>query len=438
MYPNLNALLNDLFGIDWQWTKIFNSFGLMLALSFLAAAWVLLKEFQRKRRQGLFEAIEETEVYGEPVKPLDWIVQFVVGFLIGYKIVGGIVSGKMMEDAQSYIGTKEGSWPLGLLVGGLLVALKWYEKQREKKQYPTTTKKIVQKYPEHRVGDFTILAAVSGILGAKLFSFFENWDSFVQDPISNIVSPQGLTFYGGLIVAAVVLIWYAKNKKINWKHLTDAVAPGLMIAYAVGRLGCQISGDGDWGIYNSAYASTLEGKVVVADSTYNLQNAIRKDDSLPRVNQYAHFASIKKEFGTVPHKSVKAPWGLPTWTVAMNYAHNVNEDGWTMKGSNGKKYNTVLPNPVFPTPLYEFLMCSVLFLILWALRKKITTPGVIFGLYLMMNGAERFLIEKIRVNTTINLFGLKPSQAEIISTLLFIGGLIVIWYCNKTKNDTIK
>jgi len=67
-----------------------------------------------------------------------------------------------------------------------------------------------------------------------------------------------------------------------------------------------------------------------------------------------------------------------------------------------------------------------LFLVLWSLRKKITAPGRIFGLYLFLNGLERFLVEKIRVNTTYTIFGFHPTQAEIISSLLMIIG-IAVW-----------
>ncbi|MEJ0101070.1 MAG: prolipoprotein diacylglyceryl transferase family protein [Bacteroidota bacterium] len=90
------------------------------------------------------------------------------------------------------------------------------------------------------------------------------------------------------------------------------------------------------------------------------------------------------------------------------------------------KYCNQLPVPVFPTPFYETLTCLVLFGVLWIFRKKLKVPGTLFALYLILNGAERFFIEKIRVNTHINLFGFQPTQAEVISTLLVISG-IIIW-----------
>jgi len=84
--------------------------------------------------------------------------------------------------------------------------------------------------------------------------------------------------------------------------------------------------------------------------------------------------------------------------------------------------------PVFPTPIYEITAAFILFAILWRLKRHVQTPLVIFSVYLMMNGFERFWIEKIRVNEVINLAGMSVTQAEIIATLTFFTGLgLFIW-----------
>ena len=93
--------------------------------------------------------------------------------------------------------------------------------------------------------------------------------------------------------------------------------------------------------------------------------------------------------------------------------------------------NTSLANPVYPTPFYEIIMCGILFLILWAIRKKVKTTGVLFSIYLIFNGAERFLIEQIRVNTEYHIIGHGITQAQIISTLLFFTGFYGIYYFKK-------
>jgi prolipoprotein diacylglyceryltransferase len=78
-----------------------------------------------------------------------------------------------------------------------------------------------------------------------------------------------------------------------------------------------------------------------------------------------------------------------------------------------------------------------LFALIWSVRKKLKTPGTLFAFYLMLNGIERFLIEKIRVNNKLNILGFQPTQAEVISTLLFVAGLL-IWIVLKRKSIRTK
>ncbi|HAL95078.1 MAG TPA: diacylglyceryl transferase, partial [Chitinophagaceae bacterium] len=73
-------------------------------------------------------------------------------------------------------------------------------------------------------------------------------------------------------------------------------------------------------------------------------------------------------------------------------------------------------------------------LVLFLIRKRLKNDGFLFSIYLIFNGLERFTIEKIRVNNQMNLFGFNPTQAEVISILLFAAGLILFWYRSK-KND---
>ena len=278
---------------------------------------------------------------------------------------------------------------------------------------------------------------IFGILGAKLFDNLENWDRFIKNPLLNLLSPSGLTFYGGLICAAIAVCWYGVRKGIKFWHLVDAAAPALMIAYAVGRIGCQVSGDGDWGIYNSAYIADQPGHVIEAppgsfdkklkqNATYFLEGQVMNPDATISSVSDRYTNSLAK----VPHKSFKAPSYLPKWIVAYTYPNNVNEDGEMLPGCMGK-YCRALPQPVFPTSLYETVMCVLLFLFLWLIRKKISTPGVLFSIYLVITGIERFFIELIRVNTVYNIFGIHPTQAEIISVLLVLTGIGMFIYVKR-------
>ena len=384
MYPNLYYAFKDLFGVEWKFLHFVNSFGFFVAIAFILSAIVLANELRRKSKQGLLQPTEMQVMVGQPATTVDLVLNFLLGFLLGYKILAlFIMSSSATEDPQAFIFSPRGSWPAGIGLGLLFAGLKWWDKNKQKLAKPE--KRTVRIWPQDRVGEITIIALIFGLLGAKLFDIFENWGDFLKHPSSYIFSPSGLTFYGGLICAALAIWWYAKKHKIVFWHLNDAMAPTMMLAYSLGRIGCQVSGDGDWGIVNTS----------------------------------------PKPFN----------W-LPDWMWSYTYPHNVNEAGDPIPGCLGK-YCNELPAGVFPTSLYEIIGCFILFLVIWSLRKKFKIPGTLFAFYLILNGLERFFIEKIRVNVRLDIFGLHPTQAELISTLLFFSG-ILLWIVLKQRAGKAK
>ena len=74
----------------------------------------------------------------------------------------------------------------------------------------------------------------------------------MANPLAALLSGGGLAFYGGLILGAALVIRYIVKKKIPLLAAIDACAPALVAGYGVGRIGCQLSGDGDWGKVNAA------------------------------------------------------------------------------------------------------------------------------------------------------------------------------------------
>ena len=116
---------------------------------------------------------------------------------------------------------------------------------------PEPVTKTIPLYPHHLIGDITIIAAISGLVGAKIFALIEDLPTFFADPVGTFFSGSGLAIYGGLIGGFVGVSIYLKKKQIPVVHVLDAVAPALIIAYGIGRLGCHFSGDGDWGIVNT-------------------------------------------------------------------------------------------------------------------------------------------------------------------------------------------
>jgi prolipoprotein diacylglyceryltransferase len=429
MYPNLYYVFKDWFGWEIPAMQFLNTFGLMVAIGFIAAAYTLTLELKRKEKLGLLKAREEWIMVGKPASFGEILANAIVGFIFGYKVLGILLLQEEGINTQDYVFSGEGSWLGGFLLAAIMGGMKWYEKNKE--VLPQPEKRSVRIWPHDRVGDLVILALIFGVLGAKLFDAMENWDSFIADPIGTIFSMGGLTFYGGLILATVAILWYARKKEINIRHLVDAAAPGLMLAYAIGRLGCQIAGDGDWGVYNSAYVSDEYGNVRPAQqgefqqqlqqhSTYFLEGYALEGQTKHYVTDRT-YPSLEE----VPNINFKGPSFLPTWMVAYSYPGNVNNDGISIPDSEDQ-HHRVLPSPVFPTPFYEFVFGTVLFIILWRLRKLIHTPTTLFGVYLLFNGFERFLIEKIRVNKVYHFMGIKTTQSELIAVVLMLIGIAII------------
>ncbi len=385
MYPNLYYAFKDLMGVDWPFLRFFNTFGFFVALAFGAAATLLAYELRRKSKQGLFRPEETTILVGEPASLQDILFNFLLGFLLGFKLLALFLLDKdEIVDPPSFIFSTDGNIPLGILLGLFFAIIKWREKEKQRLDKPE--KRIIRIWPEDRVGDITLLALVFGLAGAKLFDIFENWTYFLRRPSDYLFSPAGLTMYGGLICAAIAIAVYARKHKIGFLHLSDAVAPGLMLAYGIGRLGCQLSGDGDWGI-----VSDLATK----------------------------------------------PSFLPDWAWSYTFPHNVIEAGIPIPGCEGP-YCNVLPEGVYPTPLYESVASITLAFVLFYLKKHVKTGGVIFSYYLIFNGLERFIIEKIRVNNQLNFLGLQPTQAEVISTLLFLTGIVLGLYLKQRHKSSVE
>lgn len=384
MYPTISDLLSDLFGINIPLP--IQSFGFFVALSFLLAAYTLSLELKRKESLGLLLPSTRKVLIGAPATRKEIFINALVGFLLGFKLIYFSMNySQLVENPQAALLSGDGS-----MIGGLIGAIamgywKYKEKERVKKEKPELVEVVTA--PHELVGNLTMVAALSGLLGAKIFHNLEYPEDLINDPIDALLSFSGLTMYGGLIFGAIATIWYGRKNGIAPLHLCDATAAGLMLAYGFGRIGCQISGDGDWGIVNIA---------------------------------------------------AKPDWMgiLPDWFWSYNYPNNVINEGIPIPGCTGK-HCYMLAEPVFPTPLYESILCIGFFFLLWGFRKRFSVPGQFFSLYLLLNGIERFLIESIRVNAKYHFAGISFSQAQLISFILIFTGIIgLIYLKDKAKRMT--
>lgn len=379
MYPDLSYIFNDLFGtpIDGALSLV-KTFGLLLVTAILTAAFFLNKELKRKAKEGLLSSMPVEVIEGAGAKWTEILSNAVWGFVLGFKIPYVYENyAAMLRNPADVLLTGEGHWLYGILAAIAFGGYTFWQGQRSKKEVPEVVVKNI--YPHDLIGEITILAAITGVAGAKIFALLEDLPSFFADPIGTFFSGSGLAIYGGLIGGFIGVGLYLRSKKIPIIHVLDAVAPALILAYGVGRLGCHFSGDGDWGIANTAIQPNW--------------------------------------------------WFLPDWLWAYDYPRNVLNEGMLMEACNGR-YCHHLAQAVYPTAFYETLMAFAIFGILWFLRKRINIPGMLFFIYLMFNGFERFWIEKIRVNIKYDYFGMQVTQAEIISTILFligITGCFILW-----------
>ncbi len=182
-------------------------------------------------------------------------------------------------------------------------------------------------------------ALIGGVVGSRLYFIAQNYDDVKDDLLGNLFSGGGLVWYGGAIGGAIAVLLWAWWRGFLGLALLDAAAPALALGYAIGRCGCQLSGDGDYG------------------------------------------------------KAWDGPWAMayPDGTVPTDEA-------------------------VHPTPVYEALAMGLCAWLLWRLRDRVR-PGMLFALYLVLAGLERFLIEFLRRNDDSAL-GLTTAQFESLGMAL--------------------
>jgi phosphatidylglycerol:prolipoprotein diacylglycerol transferase len=385
MYPNLHFVFKKLF--NWDAPMLFTAiqtYGFFLALTFVVAAIIVYRELKRKYEEGLIKEAQTT------VNPqVDVIINAVIGFIFGFKILYIILNySAFINNPQEIVFSGNGSWIGGFLLAGVMAGSKILDIRKN-----NLKKTVVHKKPHELIGDIVVVAAIFGLLGSKILAIIEPeaWAEFVKDPMGTFFSGSGIAVYGGLLGGFISVFIYARSKKINVLHLMDAAAPALLLGYGVGRMGCHFSGDGDWGIVNSA----------------------------------------AKPFS----------W-LPDWAWSYTYPNNVNHVGVPIEGCEGlfytDKYCFELPNGVYPTSVYETTMMVICFLILWSVRKRIKIWGILFSMYLIINGVERFMIEKIRVNERYE-GAFDFSQAQMVSIGFVLAGLItafVFWKQHEKRMTT--
>ncbi|CUU05412.1 phosphatidylglycerol:prolipoprotein diacylglycerol transferase [Candidatus Thermokryptus mobilis] len=235
--------------------------------------------------------------------------------------------------------------------------------------------------------EMVVLAVVSGIIGAKILYLLENFSDFIKSPLEMIFSAGGLTWYGGFILAFIVLFVYVIRKKLPVLKVLDAIAPAVALGYGIGRIGCHLSGDGDYGIPTSLPWGTIYANGTLKP-TYALREYFERFPELAEKYNY-HILSSK--------------------IVGEDKFGFITEFDKTIR--------------LHPTPIYEFLIMLLIFILLYFFRNRVKYSGELFGIYLVLSSIERFTIEFLRLNPPL-ILGL--TEAQVISIFLLLVGVFLI------------
>ncbi|MBA3865404.1 MAG: prolipoprotein diacylglyceryl transferase [Solirubrobacterales bacterium] len=208
-------------------------------------------------------------------------------------------------------------------------------------------------------------ALLGGIVGSRVYFLVQNYSEVKHDLLGSLFSGAGLVWYGGAIGGALAVLAWAWYRDFLGLTLLDVAAPALALGYAIGRCGCQLSGDGDYG------------------------------------KPFNGFGAMSYPNGTVPTET-----------------------------------------PVYPTPIYETLAMGMGAWLLWQLRDRVRA-GVLFAIYLIYAGTERFLVEFIRRNTD-DAVGLTTAQLESLGMMLAGAiwiAIVIRWHGGigrQTANDAVQ
>jgi phosphatidylglycerol:prolipoprotein diacylglycerol transferase len=118
--------------------------------------------------------------------------------------------------------------------------------------------------------EMTFAAIVGGIAGARIWDVVQHWDQAKDDLLGSLFSGSGLVFYGGLLGGAICVLAWARWRRVLDLVTVDVAAVPLAAAYAIGRIGCQLAGDGDYGIpWNGPWAMSYpHGTVPTTESVH--------------------------------------------------------------------------------------------------------------------------------------------------------------------------
>jgi phosphatidylglycerol:prolipoprotein diacylglycerol transferase len=233
------------------------------------------------------------------------------------------------------------------------------------------------------------ITGLSGLAGSRLYHLLESPREFFADPLPQLFSTMGFAFVGAIIGGFIALVFLARRFKISPLLMLDVASPAAAIGYGIGRIGCMLSGDGDYGI-----ATNLPWGVAFPP--------------IQPGNLIAGF--LQADHGAIVPSYGRDVGGLPLDAVVR----------------------------VHPTPIYEFLVAIVIFYVLWRLGERVikqrAADGTIFAAYLVLTGISRFLVEMIRINPRSFLGMTNAQSASVVSV---VAGIALFLYCKRAAGRKV-
>jgi phosphatidylglycerol:prolipoprotein diacylglycerol transferase len=206
-----------------------------------------------------------------------------------------------------------------------------------------------------------VYALVGGFIGAKLYYVILHGDP------GTLLSRGGFVWYGGLIGGALSVAYAIYRKRLPFWTAADAIAPSIALGHGIGHIACFFSGD-----------------------SYGLPSNLPWAVAFPYGAPPSTAGALRREFG------VALPDGIPDDVLIR----------------------------VHPTMLYSALALFLIFALLWRLRRRREPAGWLFGLYLLLSGLERFLVELVRAKDDRLLWGFTTAQAIAIASV--VGGALLL------------
>lgn len=221
---------------------------------------------------------------------------------------------------------------------------------------------------------------IAGLIGAKLYHVFETPKLLMADP-KMLISQYGFAWFGGFLGGLLAFIWMARRYRVPLLEMFDAASPAAALGYGIGRIGCLISGDGDYGI----------------------------PTSLPWGMSFPH--------GLVPTTQKVHPTPIYELIVACLIAWIL----WRIGSIELASRKALRKAKVSPDQFRPY-------------GGQPLKSGHVFAMYLLLTGIARFLVEFIRINPR-SFFGMTNAQTAALGSIIL--GIILLVYLRRRKNDAI-